>query len=376
MFFLLSLTAFADTSYVVQKGDTLLKLSDRLLGQPNHPQRYAKMREIVNKNPALGDRNVLTPGERIILPDAPAEVVAAAIAKSPPAPPKKPAPPKVPPLPPAAPKAPAPPDAPIPVAEVPVAPPPELPVTSEDAKLSDKPLPPVPPPPPPVPPPHHAEATHSEHAEGHADFWFVQPRYRMTELEVSDKTTHEHATSESEMNAGLSVGYAKAFGKMSHVVLAAGLDFAKMGGVGHGDMLKDETQTLKSVSLAWERELPFNLELEVKAFYNDMMFLTADGVDTYKIKSIAVPGAEVGLGWAFWQLTNSAVGAAVSAEYAMEVKSAGLTYESVIDPNYAIFWDSEKYRVSLTYGGSEQAPKGYHHEAVNIGLKAQFKFPL
>ena len=62
--------SWAQTQYVVRKGDTLLKIADKSLGatKKTDPRRYEVAKKIRELNPNMKNPNALEPGETIVVP--------------------------------------------------------------------------------------------------------------------------------------------------------------------------------------------------------------------------------------------------------------------------------------------------------------------
>ncbi|MBX3021787.1 MAG: LysM peptidoglycan-binding domain-containing protein [Bdellovibrionales bacterium] len=341
----------ADTTYVVRRGDTVLKIADRQLGDTTgakDPRRYALARQILAKNPDVKDGNALTIGQTLVIPGMPTKE-AAAVTAAPPAT----------------------------VAQAPTTEPAEKAVVAEAAHpvaaASAEAAPPV----------HQEHSTSVAHGQ-HPDFWTLQPRVQMVDFHTKDRTTHEKVELHSQLFTGLGLGYGWALGDHSHLLFEVGANYAGVKATSHHDYsIQKKELWLKNFSFGYETRLTHSLHLHVVAQLNDYLILVPTSVaSVYAVRSVQMPVAEVALGWSFLHMSSSVLGLGAAAEYVFPGKDAGVKYKTGFEPAATLYWQSENgadqvnYRVDVRYQPTAQKSDFIDQHGTGYGLRLGFVFPL
>lgn len=330
--------AFAETSYTVRKGDTLLSIVDREMGFENKkdPRRYQWAQRIRAQNPQIKNPNALEPGDVLTLPDFPgAKKTEPQIAL-------KPA---------------------VPVSPV------AAPITAPPAETEHEPAKPAilvaaPPAPiePPATPPPPAHENHEAHAGDHHDFIGIQPRFQFLTLKATDEATREEAKLTSKSSVGLDLQYGKILNDKWHLLAQVGYtstEFNPIDGVAGATINHSrESQTIFALGAAYE----ISPSLHIDAFLNtaDRTFVIPTGPGTWELKGVMIPGAEANLSWDFVQGNGYVVGGSVIAEYIAALTKDDIKYKSTLEPVGALYWTSKRghdrlnYRVSVVYKNGHQ----------------------
>lgn len=69
-FALVPFSVFAQTHYRIEKGDTVLKIADKVIGTNSKadPRRYEYAKKVQKLNPEIKNLNQLEPGQTILIP--------------------------------------------------------------------------------------------------------------------------------------------------------------------------------------------------------------------------------------------------------------------------------------------------------------------
>lgn len=299
--------SWANTQYVVRKGDTLLSIADQAIGNTdkNNPRRYQFVRQIRALNPNLGNLNALEPGQTITLPETAAIKPVTPTVKTTTQPTLRPTPKPVVPI--------QVPDDAVITETVTSAPPPVTTTT----------LPVI------VPVESHAEApavAHKEehHESTHHDFIFVQPRYQMIGLSVKDLALNTKADMKSQMSYGLDVQYGKILNDHWHLLFQAGITQTDFKDISGGNTVNHKKETTKSFSAGVAYELSSTLHLDFMLMYADRTFLLPAGVANYELKAVMIPGAELNISWDFVSGASNIFGISAIGEYVDALKKDGV----------------------------------------------------
>lgn len=361
--------SFADTTYTVRAGDTLLNIADRGLnatGEKKDPRRYEIARKIRAKNPQLKNPNSLNPGDTLTLPDMPHPMVAnagaAAVVKQ---------------------KAsvhatahaelPTPTPAEHPPVEPPVPPTPV--VTNTPPPPAPKPVPEVEPLPP-TPPPHQAEA----HGGDHHDFIGLQPRFRMVTLKTTDLIAEKEYTMKSKSSAGIDLNYAKVLNEQAHLLLSLGFTYTEFKDIDNGATINHTRESQKAFNIGFAYDILPTLHFDLLLGAADRTFVIPTALDTFELKSLLIPGGELNLSWDFVQTNTYAVGVSAIGEYMASLNKDNVEYKSSFEPMGALYWtsrnghDQVNYKVSVVYKNGHQKTNltEQKEELITAGLLVNF----
>lgn len=352
--FLVSISSFAQSSYTVQKGDTLLSIADKTLGitKKKDPRRYEFAKQIQTLNPDLKNPNVLEPGDTLTLPGSAKPVLAEKPVLI-----EKPV-----------------------VEEKPVAI--EEPVTTPVAEEAPAPAPAPTPEPIAVPAPvdHELEKAHDTHSE-HPDFFFVQARYQMLQFKAKDETTKTESTLPAGSSYGLDLQYGKILSETWHLLFQAGFtqtsfkDFKE-----DGRTINHKSETLKFFGLGVAYELSHTLHLDLMATYADRTFLIPTTPTDYELKAHMIPGADLNISWDFYSADSNIFGVSAIGEYIASLKKDDIEYKSSVEPVYALYWKSNNgheafnYKATLTYkqGHQKTSVSEQHEDLTALALGVYF----
>lgn len=333
---LFSFSVAADTTYVIRPGDTILKISDRLIeSSKSSLNRYQMARRIRAKNPKIKDFNSLTPGEVINLPEDATAVAKPAVV---PEPVEEPAPAVAQPTP-------------VATEEAEKAPP------ARDAKIEE----------------HNVE-------HHHANFLLIQPRFQMHEYGIDVESTHTHHKSEGHV-VGIGLGWGFAIGKKTHLLVLAGANHADLKKFS-SETLSETNQWIKNFGLGIEYHWLTHLKVELVAIYNEHLFILPETTGGFAVKNVAVPGAELVFDWGFWHFTSSGLGLTAGVEYAGSVTKYGNKFKAAVEPLASLYWQTNRpgrmnYRLAATYTLSGQSPEHEIEQHVTIiGLNFTMAVPL
>lgn len=358
--------SWAQTQYIVRKGDTLLKIADKSLGiaDKNDPRRYEVVKKIRALNPELKDPNALEVGQTILVPSS--EKGSTATAKS--------VAPKVPPV------------APTAVAEKVLTPSSEVIKSAEiqspaaEAKLEAHPeltqspaAPAVVEPPavspvaqPEVPAPPSAETAKPQDAKrkesAHHNFLFVQPRYQTLKIKTKEIATETEASMTAKSSVGLDIQYGVVLNDRLHVLFQAGVTTTQFKDI-EGDaapIVDHKSETLKSFGLGVGYQLFSKLNVDFMMIYADRTFLLPEALPDYKLHAVAIPGAELNISWDIYSGASNIFGISAIGEFIGALKKDHVEYKSTVDPVGAIYWKSNRghertnYKVTLMYKRGHQ----------------------
>ncbi len=362
--FLFSIMSFAQESYTVRKGDTLLNIADKALGitKKNDPRRYEFAKQIQTLNPQLKNPNILEPGDSITLP-ASATIGAAAAATNP-------------------------------IAQAPTA-------VEETAKPEETPVAEPVPATNPVPEEPRAEATPlnseapaheaspapqaADHIAGkhsqHPDFIFLQARYQLLKFKAKDEATKTESTLPAGSSYGLDLQYGKILSETWHLLFQAGFtqtnfkDFKEAGRT-----INHKSETLKFFGLGVAYDLTHTLHLDLMATYADRTFLIPTTSTDYELKAQMIPGADLNISWDFYSGNLNIFGASAIGEYIASLKKDNVEYKSAVEPVYALYWkskhghDSLDYKATLTYkhGHQKTSVSEQYEDLTALGLGVYF----
>lgn len=349
--FLFSIMSFAQESYTVRKGDTLLSIADKALGltKKNDPRRYQFAKQIQALNPQLKNPNILEPGESITLP-ASAKIDTATAATA---------------------------------VTTPVVQPPT--VVEEAAKPEETPVAETVPATNPVadePTPAAHTAAHSadKHSQ-HPDFIFLQARYQSLKFKAKDETTKTESTLPAGSSYGLDLQYGKILNETWHLLFQAGFtqtnfkDFKETGRT-----INHKSETLKFFGLGVAYDLTHTLHLDLMATYADRTFLIPTTSTDYELKAHMIPGADLNISWDFYSGNSNIFGASAIGEYIASLKKDDIKYESAVEPVYALYWksknghDSLNFKATLTYkhGHQKTNVSEQYEDLTTLGLGVYF----
>lgn len=338
--------AFADSTHVVQQGDTILNIADRVIGIQNDKKdirRYQFARKIIAKNPNLRDPNSLTPGQKLVIPDYPKPQI--------------------------------PPPVFVQSTQATLEYPTEVEATPVVASKPEPQPQIVPELPPPV------KDTPLEHAEHHGGVFMIQPRVQLDHYEIKNKSSGQKASLSSKSNAGLTLGYGVAAGEKSHVMIEIGASNVQMKSFSEEQLILDNNSVwLKNIALGFEIGLLSSVHLHLLAMVNDYPVIVPTEIDTYTVKSVMMPGAEAAFVWDFLHMESSAIGLSVAGEYLADGKVDSVKYSSGFEPAGTVFWKSEhgpqktNYRVDLRYNVSAQKSELTEQHGESWGLRLGLSF--
>lgn len=307
---------WAQTEYVIQKGDTILKIADKNIGTTDKkdPRRYDFARKIQKLNPNIKNMNQLEPGKILLIPNKDKPVFVDI---------KKPS---------------------MPEARTHSKP------TSEDGTTKRiEPLPMA-----------LKENSHNqvmnEDQEHHPNFILIQPRYQLLHLEAKNLTTRTDATMKSKNSYGLDIQYGKIINDQFHLLFQVGLsktDFTEIEG--DATSVNHTSETTKSFGLGVAYEVSQNLNIDFIIFYADRTFLVPDTSGAYKLESLGIPGAELNISWNFYSNPSNFFGISAIGEYVGNYTKDDIDYKSALEPLGAIYWksnygiDHTNYKATLTY---------------------------
>ncbi|OYZ18051.1 MAG: hypothetical protein B7Y39_14210 [Bdellovibrio sp. 28-41-41] len=342
--FVAPIFSWAQTQYVVRKGDTLLKIADKSLGNPKtkDPRRYEIAKKIRELNPTLKGPNTLEPGQTIAVPnEMKTEVAEKAVALTPPTHP------------------------PVTLAE------PTPPVAQA---LAEVPAPPVKPEPPPLPPPvpaltatppapsEPARAVEAKHDEKHSNFFLIQPRLQTLQIDTKELATETKATLKSQSSAGIDLQYGVVLSERVHLLFQAGVtqtEFNNIEGV-EGITVNHKTETLNSYAVGVAFEATPKVHLDLMLMQAERTFLLPEVLPAYLLEKVALPGAEFNISWDVYSGTSNIFGISAIAEYIGELKKENIEYKSTVEPLVALYWKSNRgadhtnYKMTLTYKQGHQ----------------------
>jgi LysM repeat protein len=345
--------SWAQTQYVVRKGDTLLKIADRTLGnsKTKDSRRYELAKKIRNLNPNLKDPNALEPGQVITIPS---EVTTEAATESKIESTDKPAPP-----------------AELKAAKdektVPLTPPTHPPVTLAEPvpPIAEQPTPPVPPQvpvltaTPPVPP---SDATSDKQESKHSNFILIQPRLQTLQIDAKELATETKATLKSQSSAGIDLQYGVVLSKRIHLLFQVGAtqtEFNNIEGV-EGITVNHKTETLNTYALGVAFEATHKVHLDLMIMQAERTFLLPEVLPAYLLEKVAIPGAEFNVSWDVYSGASNIFGISAIAEYIGELKKDNIEYKSTVEPMIALYWKSDRgsdrinYKMTLTYKTGHQ----------------------
>lgn len=362
LFLLISMSAEAQTQYVIRKGDTLLKISDRALGitNRNDVRRYQYLRKLLALNPDLRNPNALEPGQTILVPTE-GNSDEKAVAEEKPA------------------LAPPPPPPPTPKAEEP--PPPVVTETQTPLDSASKTKTPVPQTSPlpsaPVAPP-----VVEKKVDEHADFFVLQPRYQKLKIKAKDKATETEASMEATSSFGLDLQYGRIINERFHFLFQVGVTQTQFKDIESttGAAVNHKSETLKSFAVGLAYEATHTLHLDVMAVFADRTFLLPATSPDYELAGVMLPGAEVNLSWDFFSGTTSIFGISAIGEYVANGKKGDVDIKSVFEPLGALYWKSNfgerrmNYKVTLTYKHGHQNTSISEQKEDLLGLGVGFYF--
>lgn len=344
LLFIFPALSWAQTKYVVRRGDTLLKIADRALGSPNDPRRYEFVKKIRKLNPDIANPNELEPGLSLNLPST-----GPVVTKQ---------------------------KAPVEVAE-PVTPPtpaPKIdpaPAVHEQARIQ-------PPeqelvhanPQPVAPAPQHEEKPHTQeqsahaaHEAGHSNFIFVQPRYQTVKLEAKELATETEATMKSKSSYGLDIQYGWILNENFHLLFQAGFTQTQFKDIEGEDPLisvNHTSETLKSFALGIAYEATSTLHMDLMIMQAEHTFLLPEVLPAYELHAVAIPGAELNISWDLYSGSANIFGISAIGEYIGALKKDSVEYKSALESLGALYWksnyghDSTNYKVTLTYKHGHQ----------------------
>lgn len=334
--------SWAQTQYVVRKGDTLLKIADKSLGNPKtkDPRRYEIAKKIRELNPTLKDPNALEPGQAITVPnEAKSEVAEKAVALTPPTHP------------------------PVTLAE------PTPPLAQTPAEVPAPPAKPEPPPlPPPVPvltvtpPPEPPRAVEAKHEAKHSNFFLIQPRLQTLQIETKELASETKATLKSQSSAGIDLQYGVVLSERVHLLFQAGVtqtEFNNIEGV-EGITVNHKTETLNSYAVGVAFEATPKVHLDLMLMQSERTFLLPEVLPAYLLEKVALPGAEFNISWDVYSRASNIFGISAIAEYIGELKKDNIEYKSAVEPIVALYWKSDRgadrtnYKMTLTYKQGHQ----------------------
>lgn len=328
----------AQTQYIVRKGDTLLKIADRILGntKPNDPRRYELAKKIQSLNPHLKNPNALEPSQTITLPGQEKAVSLA--------PPTHPAAtfadpvPEV--LPPSVPEQPA--------------PVPPVIVNSESLPT------PTPVPVPPVPNAVQKPETHDKHSE-HTNFVLVQPRLQTLQISTKETATGTKAKMKSDSSVGLDLQYGFVLNHRFHLLFQAGITQTTFGNIeGDATSVNHKSETLTSYALGIGYEATSKLHLDLMVMYADRTFLLPEVLPAYLLESVTIPGAEFNISWDAFTTGSNIFGISAIAEYIGQLKKNNVDYKSTLESIVALYWKTNRghdhinYKMTLSYKKGHQ----------------------
>ncbi len=339
LLFVAPIFSWAQTQYVVRKGDTLLKIADKSLGNPKtkDPRRYEIAKKIRELNPTLKDPNALEPGQAITVPN---EMKTEVAEKTAPPVEAKPAkdekavaltPPTHPP---------------VTLAE------PTPPVAQAPAEV------PAPPPAPSEP----VRAVEAKHEEKHSNFFLIQPRLQTLQIDTKELATETKATLKSQSSAGIDLQYGVVLSERVHLLFQAGVtqtEFNNIEGV-EGITVNHKTETLNSYAVGVAFEATPKVHLDLMLMQQERTFLLPDVLPAYLLGKVALPGAEFNISWDVYSGASNIFGISAIAEYIGELKKENIEYKSTVEPLVALYWKSNRgadrtnYKMTLTYKQGHQ----------------------
>lgn len=307
----------AQTQYIVQKGDTVLKIADKNLGttERKDPSRYDYAKQIQKLNPEIKDLNLLLPGQTLIIPT---KNKPAAVERQ------------------------------------------KIQVTPQAIAAEPAPVPVVAPPPPLTEPPAHV-VTHHE-VENHRNFLFVQPRIQIVNLDVENLATETEAKLKSKTSFGLDLQYGKIINEKFHLLFQAGITQTNYKDIeGDATAIDHKSETSKAFGVGLAYEVTPALHLDFMMLYADHTFLLPGVVAAeYKLESVTIPGAELNVSWEFYSGSTNILGVSVIAEYIANYTKDEIDYKSALEPFGALYWksnlghDETNYKATLTYKHGHQ----------------------
>ncbi|MBL7544096.1 MAG: LysM peptidoglycan-binding domain-containing protein [Bdellovibrionaceae bacterium] len=376
--------AWAQTQYVVRKGDTLLKIADKSLGITNgsDPRRYDFVKKVRGLNPELKNPNELEPGQTIIIPNVsktasdekvrpvkkPVVVVtppvtvdpssvgsqSAGAADAAPSEMGSPTPTTV--------------EAPIQssVSKPELPPPTTAPVTEPSpAQHSASPTP-QPADSTALTPPHVAATSSSTAKHGneeHHNFFFVQPRYQTLKIDTKETATDTTASMTAQSSAGLDIQYGLILNHRFHLLFQAGVTQTQFKDI-EGDntpTVNHKSETLKSFAVGVALEATSTLHLDLMLMYADRTFLLPGAtLPEYELHAISLPGAELNISWDIYSGSSNVFGISAIGEYIGEATKDLVEYKSTVEPIGALYWKSKyghdrlNYKVTLMYKHGNQ----------------------
>lgn len=346
----------ANTSYVVQGGDTILKIADRSLGIENNrsdPRRYQFAREIIANNPSLKNPNQLTPGQTLIIPGGGESA-----------------------------------SAPTPIAA-------ETPQMSENPVL-------MPPPPamntaqivpqyplespaaPPAPAVEHPPIHQTHASTANQSYLFIQPRFTVDEFKTKDIAAKKEIKTKSALNTGLNLGYGFAVGHSGHLIVEGGANYSQLAKPSASDItLSNKVMWMKNFGLGYERALTPSVHVHAMALMSDyLVVIPTETAYDYTVDTVTMPAADLTLGWHFLHLSSSTFGISASGEYVFDAKKNGVKYKTGFEPAGTLSWETHRphgltnYRVALRYQPSAQKSDAIDQHGTHYGLRFTVLFPM
>ncbi|QDK38454.1 LysM peptidoglycan-binding domain-containing protein [Bdellovibrio sp. NC01] len=383
----LPVLAFADTTYVVREGDTVLKIADKILASKDgkkDPRRYAFAKKIVAANSSIEDSNLLSPGQSIVIPEveekkkkviqivmdendkSTVEASAQEVDETA-APGKQPivvgeaealAPVVVPPT-----------VATAATEQVAKTEPqaavqaeikkeekvPELPVAKADLKL-----------------PKDMESE---------DFITITPSVEFSNFKVKNRSTLQESEVRSKVNTGLDVQFEKSLNEKTSVLFNLGFSYVQLDQFDDGvTELSHTIQWHKRVSLGLAYALTPRLHFEAKVEGADRLFIIPESANHLDTVDVFNPGAEITVAWDFIHTNSSVVAAALSGHYYDGLTEDGVTYKSSFDPAGSIYWVANadgkmKYRLSVDYSVRNQGTDLTEQREESLGFGASLVLP-
>lgn len=387
-FALVPVFSWSQTSYVVRKGDTLLKIADKTLGSPDKkdPRRYEIVKKIRALNPDLKDPNVLELGQTLTIPNdiqittAAKSVAAPQVALKPPpsAVTAHPAEPVV-----------------VPVVEPAIKaelPPPSFekePVSAHEETPAK-----------PVPPSVQASAVDTKPApalevvkpqeakkeEAHHNFFFVQPRYQIVKIKAKEIATETEASMTSKSSFGVDVQYGVVLSERLHMLFQAGVTSTQFKDIEiEGDsaivpVVDHKSETLKSFSLGIGYQVASRMLVDFMLMYADRTFLLPHALPDYELHAVAIPGAELNVSFDIFKGTSNIFGISFIGEFIGALTKDHVEYKSTVEPIGALYWKSNRghdrmnYKVTLMYkkGHQDTDISKQHEDLGSLGVGFYF----
>lgn len=357
--------SWAQSRYVVRRGDTVLKIADRKLHitDKKDPRRYDYAKQVRKLNPEIKDLNQLEPGQSITLPEDSNEATAVAEHAS-----EKDSPAVL-------------------IKENPALAPihevsangetttTHLPAPkAEDAEAASAAVTPAATP--------AASNSHPDSSEEHhANFFFIQPRYQMIHLEVENPATEGKASLKSKSSFGLDLQYGKIINDRFHLLLQGGVtQTAFQSPEDEATSLNHDSESLKSLGIGVAYEATHTLHLDFMFQYAERTFLLPGTSGTYKLEAVAIPGAELNLSWDLYSGSANIFGVSAIAEYIANAAKEDVDYKSALEPIGALYWrsnfgaDRANYKATLMYkhGHQKTSVSEQKEELMSLGVGVYF----